>query len=289
MEFMSNNYHAVFRGKLVEGTSKNKAFMILSKLLKVQENQKDVLFSGKAFAIKKNITNEQVLVISKKLLTYGIIVEFIQLKTLEKKNDAPLSSASANQSVEQAPTQVQKPTIDLWYAIKSTAYPHLYLSIVLWFLPAIFAGVGIRWLFIVNFFTLAYSIPVWIATSKGYVVDIANNEFSFPASDVENSLIEIITLKKLRNMMHRNSIKLTEIRALNNEKSRRRSRVNFDTNRKKPPMKDLWLLNISGEFGSQQFEFDSKQKRDECRSMIFTACSRKGNRLKGASDLNLDL
>ena len=47
-------------------------------------------------------------------------------------------------------------------------------------------------------------------------------------------------------MMHRHSIKITDIRALNNEKGRRQSRVNFDAKRKTPPMSDQWLLNVSG-------------------------------------------
>lgn len=285
MKFMDSNYHVIFRGKLVEGTNKNKASITLSKILKIPQSQSNKFLSGKTFVIKKNITNEQVLIISKKLLTYGIVIEFIKSKEQVHKSN----ENTAHETNVQLSESEKKSTVDIWYAIKSTVYPHFFLSVILWFFPAILAGVGLQWLFIVNILTLGYSIPVWLATSQGYIVDIDNNEFTFPASDVENNIIEIITLKKLRNMMRRHSIKITEIRALNNEKGRRQSRVNFDAKRKTPPMKDLWLLNVSGEFGSQQFEFDSKQKRDECRSMIFTACLRKGNRLRGASDFNLDL
>jgi hypothetical protein len=49
-----------------------------------------------------------------------------------------------------------------------------------------------------------------------------------------------------------------------------------------------WLLNVSGDFGSQQFEFSSKQKRDECRSMLFMATRRLGNTSRGSSDFNFD-
>ena len=49
-----------------------------------------------------------------------------------------------------------------------------------------------------------------------------------------------------------------------------------------------FLLNISGDFGSRQLEFNSKQKRDECRTMLNSA--RKKLNLKfDSSDINLDL
>ena len=80
MEFMGRSYHVIFRGKLVGGTNKNKASIILSKILKMPQSQANEFLSGKTFVIKKNITHEQVLIISKKHLSYGIIVEFIKSK-----------------------------------------------------------------------------------------------------------------------------------------------------------------------------------------------------------------
>ena len=65
MEFMDSIYHVIFRGKLVEGTNKNKASITLSKILKIPQSQDNKFLSGKTFVIKKNITNEQVLIISK--------------------------------------------------------------------------------------------------------------------------------------------------------------------------------------------------------------------------------
>lgn len=291
---MENKYHAVFKGKLVEGSNRNQTNLILSKIFKLNDSKQGSLYSGKAFVIKKHITNEQALDLQKKFLKYGIVIEFLKLKNIESpsdKNDHHFCTANLERKPPEKPSSSEtKATVDIWYAIKSTVTPHFYLTLIFWFIPAVWGGgAGIEQFLAVNFLTLAYSVPVWLATSKGYIVDIDKNEFTFPASDVENSILEILTLKKIRNMMHRNTIKITEIRALNNEKGRRRSSFNFDPKRKKPPMKDQWLLNVSGEFGSQQFEFDSKQKRDECRSMIFTACMRKGNRLRGASDFNLDL
>lgn len=48
-----------------------------------------------------------------------------------------------------------------------------------------------------------------------------------------------------------------------------------------------WLLNISGDFGSQQLEFHSKQKRDECRAMLSSAKKKMGSSFT-SSDMNLD-
>ncbi|TMO47080.1 hypothetical protein CWC25_02180 [Pseudoalteromonas sp. S4389] len=282
---MKNKCNVFFRGKLIEGTCQETATKALANTLRIDEKKSHLLFSGKKVIIKKNLSCEQGIKIVNHFLKSGLVLEcetfFLEEQESNKQSSSPMESIE-NQR-----------TVDIWYAIKSSIYPHIYISLMLFFAALVF---GIEILFsrpqlylYVNLLILLYTIPVWKALSHGYEAKIDLDSFSFPASDVENSVLDIITLKKLRNMMSRTTIRLSEIRALNNEKSRRASRNLFAGQKGVPRMKDVWLLNISGDFGSQQLEFNSKQKRDECRSMLFTACYKKGNRLRGASDLNLDL
>lgn len=87
-------------------------------------------------------------------------------------------------------------------------------------------------------------------------------------------------------MINRESIASSDIRALNNEKVHGQK---YNPTTKRNIGFNIWKPNISGESDSQQFEVNSKQKRDECRSMIYIACYRIVHKLRGASDLNLDL
>ena len=129
---------------------------------------------------------------------------------------------------------------------------------------------------------------VWNAYNMGILVNLEDRTFSFPASDVENKVIDIITLKRFRDLAKRETLKLIEVEALTNE-IKRWSTKSKDSNGKQTTKRHVkFLLNISGDFGSRQLEFNSKQKRDECRTMLNSA--RKKLNLKfDSSDINLDL
>lgn len=129
---------------------------------------------------------------------------------------------------------------------------------------------------------------IWNAYYAGYEIDLDQKTFSFPASDIENSIMDIITLKRIRNLMHRDTLNLNEIEALNNETKRWTSKSK-DSNGNTVTKKHVnYLLNISGEFGSRQFSFSNKQKRDECRAMFNKAIKQLGLKIN-SSDMNLDL
>lgn len=134
-----------------------------------------------------------------------------------------------------------------------------------------------------NLFSIKFIYNIWDTYSKGIIIDVKNNIFSFPADDVENSILEIITLKPFFNMAKRESLPISEIISLNNETKRWSVK---DGNKTKKYIR--YLLNVSGEFGSRQLEFDSKQKRDECRALLSSAKKKLGSKFV-SSDLNLDL
>jgi len=145
----------------------------------------------------------------------------------------------------------------------------------------VYASLGILFIFLIPI------KKIWNAYYAGYEVDLEDGTFSFPASDVENSVMDIVTLKSVRNLMHRDTLNLDELEALNNETKRWTSKSKDSNGRMVTKKHVKYLLNISGEFGSRQFKFNSKQKRDECRAMFNRAVKQLGLRLN-SSDMNLD-
>jgi len=185
---------------------------------------------------------------------------------------------------------------DIWLALQKTGWVIVGISVV-----GLIAGFGLNNLFetdsnevlygsviFANLIMAKFVFGVWRSYSAGIVADMNNNIFSFPASDVENSLQDILTLKPLFNLAKRNSYPLSEINALTNESRRWKTKSKNSQGRSETKEHVMWLLNISGEFGSQQLEFTSKQKRDECRAMLNSASKKIGSSIK-SSDINLDL
>tara|TARA_R110002167_G_C12700580_1_gene653458 strand:+ start:3967 stop:4833 length:867 start_codon:yes stop_codon:yes gene_type:complete len=288
---MAAMYKIIFKGEILDDSKKPQIESALCKHFKIPKEKSSLLFNGKSYALKKELSAEKAIEYQGKFSKIGIVTHFIKEETLADEitsqepvtNDDVKSKCTKNNNTSS--------TIDIWFAIKSVAGMHLGLSGLLFGLAILskdgfIANNFLTIIIFSNIITLSFTTKMWKSLSAGYVTDLELDTFSFPASDVENSVQDIVTFKKFRNLMHRNEITLTEVRALNNEKSHRMKQPLME---KKKVRVDVWLLNISGDFGSQQFEFDSKQKRDECRSMLFTACAQKGNKLRGASDLNLDL
>lgn len=176
---------------------------------------------------------------------------------------------------------------DVWGALSVIGKIFL-LILIISFGSAILFQANIVRVFIVLLIIAIYPmIKIWNVYNTGYEIDLVNRTFSFPASDIENSIWEIITFKQLRNMMHRETLSLDDLEALNNETKKwtttSKDKDGFEKN------KDhiAYLLNLSGKFGSRQFQFAAKQKRDECRA-AFNAASRQLGLKINSSDMNLD-
>lgn len=109
-------------------------------------------------------------------------------------------------------------------------------------------GIPIVWT-ISSYFVL----KVWSNYHDGIVVDAHSATIHFPATDVENRLVDILTFKRFLAHGRREFIRLASIESIMNETRARR---------------DHYAVNISGYFGSRQFVFYSKQKRDEFRAAL---------------------
>lgn len=114
---------------------------------------------------------------------------------------------------------------------------------------------------------LIYFIQVFIVFNKGYVIDLNKEEFRFPATDVENSLLGIITLKKYRDYARVKKIALKDISDIFID--RQRIKVFSSTTNK--TSKTIYTINIIGFHGSNNLNFSSRQKRDEVRGILVQA------------------
>lgn len=118
------------------------------------------------------------------------------------------------------------------------------------------------WLFACLMLATPFALKVWRAQAAGIQIDPSSATLSFSADDLENSLHDILTLRRFFDHGRRISVALHDIERLDNDTFRSGS-GQFRRRR--------FALNLSGDFGSYQLMFSHKQKRDECRTLISQA------------------
>lgn len=159
--------------------------------------------------------------------------------------------------------------VDIWHAIMTTGKCWLGLAAAV----ALATGVILlllagdqlpsSWPVFLLFASLLLATPfafkVWHAQSPGIQIDPQQATLSFSADDLENSLHDILSLRRFFDHARRISIALHDIERLDNDTS---STGRGQLRRRR------FALNLSGDFGSYQLMFSHKQKRDECRTLI---------------------
>ena len=132
---------------------------------------------------------------------------------------------------------------------------------------AVLLGVPVVWLF-----SSLFIFRVLMTYHEGIVLDAKFGKLSFPASDIECGIVDIIMLKRFFDHGRRETIRLASIDSVMNETRARRGH---------------YAVNVSGVFGSRQFLFGSKQKRDEFRAAVDWASRETGvsTRQDGNSDI----
>jgi hypothetical protein len=108
-------------------------------------------------------------------------------------------------------------------------------------------------------FIISSFLMIWVYFVYIQGVALKNEKFSWPASDVENSFLDLITLKRLRGLFYRESVNALDIEYVTND---------FGYKGEEGSKKRIYSLNISGSFGSRNIRFNSKQKRDEARNIL---------------------
>lgn len=127
-------------------------------------------------------------------------------------------------------------------------------------------------LFLIVFFR------VWKAHQPAVVFEFDSvGRVSFCAQDMENSILDYLLFRKLRNTWKRRYVLLSDIYRIDNEI--------FHTGRQKSVK--YFSINISGEFGSQKIVFSNKQKRDECRALFLPAIKNYAKNARMDSNLSM--
>jgi hypothetical protein len=127
--------------------------------------------------------------------------------------------------------------------------------------------------------SVAFIHRVWRVHSSGIVIDKKEGTLTFPAADVENTVVDILTFRSFFNLARTETLKLSAVRDISNDTKRTSAAA-------KRPHQDRYGVNIMGIFGSRQIPFNSKQKRDEFRSAIVHITKRNDHFL--GQDNNID-
>lgn len=172
---------------------------------------------------------------------------------------------------------------DLQAALKQTLInaATLYAALLFggYFLHLYFTSTLVQMLFLsvpalmIGYLTIHF-INVWRSYNFGILVDAGSDLIDIPASDVENSFMELITFKQFFDHAQRESLALSDIERIDNYTERSRGERYFH-------------VTITGRFGSRMLTFSSKQKRDEFRNAVYSEY----RKLTGAAlngDFNVD-
>lgn len=102
---------------------------------------------------------------------------------------------------------------------------------------------------------MMHFVNCWRSYNFGVLVDGSRNILDIPASDQAQTLSETLLLKPFFDHAKRETLRLSELEAIDNANTTSRKQRVFN-------------LTLSGQFGSRSLEFSDKQKRDECRNAI---------------------
>lgn len=114
-----------------------------------------------------------------------------------------------------------------------------------------------------------YAAMIFGSYSSGIFVSSKFNIMNIPAKNLENSIVDWITIKPIRDSIKRREIKVTDINYAHFS--------TFTTKHIKNSNGTYWLtihhyaLNVTGTFGSIMLDFRSPQKRDEIVGLLTQA------------------
>lgn len=163
---------------------------------------------------------------------------------------------------------------DVWIALKLAAYNLLWTSTI-WLIICFLFNLW-QWFTHGAILLLIQSVLIYFANRR-YLINLETQSFSFPRSDMENSIVAIMTLQPYWNLMRRKTVPLADIENIYLDTQRwtsvkKMSNGNDAKGRPKTKNETMrhvkYCLNISGIFGSANLSFLSRQKRDEVRNAL---------------------
>lgn len=157
---------------------------------------------------------------------------------------------------------------DVWVALKLAFTTYISMCMVYVILTYFTEGTKLhiylnKYFLIFLIVALIQCILIYFANRK-YVIDVETGFVTFPRSDIENSILDIIIFKPFWNLMRTRTIHCNEIENIYLDTQRKTHK----TSKNKTERKIEYNLNIVGTFGSANLLFYSRQKRDEVRNAI---------------------
>lgn len=159
--------------------------------------------------------------------------------------------------------------VDIWHAVTTTGKCWLGLTaaiavgggllLAMLFSEQLPSSWPVFWSVLCFLLATPFGLTVWRCQSAGILLDPQQGTLSFSADDLENSLHDILSMRRFFDHARRISISLNDIERLDND--------TFSSGQGQF-RKRRFALNLSGDFGSYQLMFSHKQKRDECRALL---------------------
>ncbi len=160
---------------------------------------------------------------------------------------------------------------DVWTALKLAAKNFVGVT-CLGAMAVFWSGLREEFFAVVAALAALQSFVIYFANRR-YVVNNHAGTFTFPRSDVENSILEIILLARYWNLMRTKTVCISDIENIYIDTKRwKTSHREFDARGRRGRVVNvnhvLYTLNVAGQFGSANLQFLSKQKRDEVRNAL---------------------
>ena len=164
---------------------------------------------------------------------------------------------------------------DVWHSLLLAWKNFFFLTIIfllgIWLFPEFSAP-----LLILEVIVFFQSALIYFKNSK-YIIDKDKSTFTFPRSDIENSILAIIVGSRYWNLMRTIQVDLTSIENTYIDTKRwstSKNRVSGYNKNGTPRHRNItkkhvrYTLNVTGSFGGANLSFLSRQKRDEVRNML---------------------
>jgi len=164
--------------------------------------------------------------------------------------------------------------VDVWNSLR-LSFKNLFLATIALYLLLLYFNY-IQFFQVGFFLICVQSILIYLRNSK-YIIDFDRSTFTFPRTDIENSILEILIGSRYWNLMRTKTIQLSDIDNIYIDTKRwstsYRKRVGnyksgaakYRTSKKRHIR---YTINITGSFGGANLSFLGRQKRDEVRSML---------------------
>lgn len=162
--------------------------------------------------------------------------------------------------------------VDVWMALRLAGVNFVLGSLVVF---VVFMLMGFQSYSLFGIVLVMIQSIVIYRANYLYLIDSAEQVFTFPSSDIENSILDILLIRPYWSLMVRKTVPLSAVENIYLDTQRWTSESNIaagntakgKTKFKKSTKKHVrYCLNVAGSFGSANLKFLSRQKRDEVRN-----------------------